>query len=79
MKGNLEYHMKKLNPNEDPEKVMENCRSLKFKKGYFYFLNDLFVWKEKMNSSDLVGRIFMITISDIGIGIDGPYLYLVNI
>ena len=68
LKGVLEFTSKKFDRGKHPMMFVRAAPGYKFTSSHFSFLKDLFVWKDKAGSSDVLGRISLISMRNIDLG-----------
>lgn len=77
MRGMLKWCTKKLKKGEDPEELIYKAANFKYQTSHFSFLNELFLWKETASSHDHLGRVYILSIDKIGVGM-GEEFYFVS-
>jgi hypothetical protein len=77
MRGMLKWCKKKLKKGEDPDDVINGARNFKFQVSFFSFLNELFLWKENATDGEQQGRVYLISVDKIGVGM-GEEFYFVS-
>lgn len=76
MKGQLKWTCRTIGQNEDPDVIVNKARSMKFDSSYFSFINELLIWKKDINSSDQQGRVYLVQIDKIGVGMGDEFYFV---
>ena len=67
MRGYLGVAQASKPDNEREEDFVEQCGKLSYKKQFFFFLDDVVLWKDKSSAKQINSRIFLCNITKIGI------------
>jgi hypothetical protein len=78
MRGGLKFTKRKLSKNQKADHLVLGAKNLSYSKAYFFFMNELLVWKEKPGSTDILGRVFLVNITSVGIGDTDIFYFVVS-
>ena len=77
MRGMMSWCKKIISAHTDPDDVVNKARTFKFEQSYFSFLNELLIWKQESNSSEQQGRVFLIQVDKIGVGMGEEFYFVI--
>ena len=67
IRGNIDFKLRAYESKVVLDRVKSKCEANSFDKFYFCFFDDILAWKQKSNSSKVEGKVFLISIEEIGV------------
>lgn len=66
-RGNLDFSIEKFQNPADVNHYKENPHKLGFEKLFVCFFDDIIAWKKKSSASNVEGKVFLVSILEVGI------------